>query len=134
MVSGHDADRHRDHVPRIELDLGLAVIAPIDRPAPRHGDEHLDGGMRMERRPLARLGADIGDVEVLRVGDRRREVWILRHAGADDVEDVARVLGQAGVDERLIGRRERAEPGGPRQHLVPGDLFVCHVVSPVLVP
>ena len=127
----HHSDRNRDAVEGVEDDLVLPLVAPEDRPLAAQGDEHLDGGVRMERRTLAGLGADVGDVEALDRGDRGLELRVLRHPLPDHVVDVADVLGDAGVDERLLRGAKLLEPRGPPQHLVHADLYLCHGLASV---
>jgi hypothetical protein len=60
------ADRERDHVVRIEVDIfGGVAFVPFRAPAPGHGDEGLVGVMVVHQRSLAGLRLAIAEVEAL---------------------------------------------------------------------
>ena len=80
----------------------LAIVAPDYRPAARHGDEHLDGGVVVQRRPLAWIGTHISEVEIAGILDGWRQRRVLGYSGADDVVDIAGVLGQPCIDKGLV--------------------------------
>ena len=107
--AAHDPHGHRDEIPRTEHDLLLALVAPIDRPLAGERHEGFDGQVRMERRTLAGLGADEGDVEILRVaGWPAPSARILGDATADHVVDL-----RARVPAQGCRRRPRCSPSGP---------------------
>src|SRR6267142_7075985 len=78
LVVGHvheaarDADRERDHVVRVQVDvLHRPALVPLAAPLAGDRDESLVGVVVMHQRALARLRLAVAEVEALGDGDRR---------------------------------------------------------------
>ena len=107
-----------------------AVIVGAD---PGHGDEYLDGRVRVQSGAFAGICTDIGDIKALDRCDRRLQISILGNTAADDVIDIPFVLGDARIYERLLARAEILEERGARTHLVYKSRSASHDLSSTLL-
>jgi hypothetical protein len=76
------ADRERDHVERLEVDvLHRLALVPLAAPAAGHGDEGLVRVVVVHERPLARLRLAVAEVESLGDADGRHGGGVVAHRG-----------------------------------------------------
>src|SRR5436853_3710217 len=136
LVVGHvheaarDADRERDHVERIEVDV-LHRLALVPLAAPRAGDrdEGLVGVVVVHERALAGLRLAVAEVEALGDRDRRHRGGVGTDRGsgcrlvghrrleADHCVELAPALGQRAVWEAAVGALPAPEARAALHHL-----------------
>jgi hypothetical protein len=131
LVVGHveeaprHADRERDHVVGIEVDVfHLVAFVPFGAPAPGHGDEGLVGVVVVHERALARLRPAVTEVEAFGDGDRRhgrgiradRRIALGRWLEADHRVQLAAAFGQRAVGQAAVGAFQLLEAGDALHH------------------
>jgi hypothetical protein len=137
LVPGHvheaprDADRKRDHVVGLEVDvLHRRAFIPLAAPAAGHGDEGLVGVVVVHQRSLAGLRLAVTEVEAFGDRDRGHGRGIGAHRGitgfrrleADHRIELAAALGKLAVRQPAVGPFQSLEARHPLQHLIAGPV------------
>src|SRR2546426_8905702 len=136
LVVGHvheaarDADRERDHVERIEVDvLHRLALVPFAAPLAGDRDEGLVAVVVVHQRALAGLRLAVADVEALGDRDRRHRRRVgadwgggcrvvgHRRLEADHPGEVAPALGQRAVRQAAVGALQVPEARHALHHL-----------------
>src|SRR5712691_2764929 len=136
LVVGHvheaarDADRERDHVEGVEVDvLHRLALVPLAAPLAGDRDEGLVGVVVVHQRALARLRLAVAEVEALGDRDRRHRGGVGADWGsgcrvvghgrlkADHRVQLAAALGQRAVGQAAVGALQVLEARHALHHL-----------------